>query len=277
MIARKPLTAPKPRWLPKAKRMTIAAGMLCNGGVVFGADTEEQLGDAVRRVHKIPMLHAPYPQTMITGACQNGHLMDTAIERIFDKLKAEDGTATAESIGEMLQRVMLKLYRNEFKVYPDPSSLYLKLLVAVKPRDENKVGTWSINASVVRRMTEPHEIVGVGELVQYVADHLNYGTESLQNVQFEMAQLLQIAKARVRDVGGESYVHYLCDDGSMGAATWRFSLQRESVYEYFFEHGRSLLIATGMEGTTDEQFDELGQKFIADLKWKHAQILDEEC
>jgi hypothetical protein len=123
-------------------------------------------------------------------------------------------------------------------------------------------------------MKAPHEIVGMGELVQYIADHLNYGTESEENVILEMVQVLSFAKSRVRDVGGESYVHWLRDDGGMGAQNFHFSPEKESLYEFFLTHGRSLLLATGTEICTDEQLDEIGQKFIADLKWKRARMFD---
>ncbi|MBZ5720309.1 MAG: hypothetical protein LAO03_07995 [Acidobacteriia bacterium] len=265
---------PKPpniKRLPVSKRMTIAVGMFCNSGVVFGADTEEQIGDMTRRVHKIPTLYPPYPRAMITGSCLNGHLMDTAVERIFDGLK-QGGAKDEGSIMDLLDRTMVGLYRREFKAYPDQGSIAMRLLVAVKPDHESKVYAWSIDSSVVRRMTSPHEIVGVGELVQYIADHLNQGTESLANVIVEMVQVLSAAKDRVLGVGGDSYVHWICDDGSMGQKNFSFSPDTEELYEYFLTHGRSLLIATGTEEITDEQLDKLGEEFVADLKWKRARM-----
>src|SRR5437868_12574437 len=75
----------KPTRLPERKRMTIAAGFRCNGGVIFGADTEEWIGEVMKdRVHKIPTLIKDYCRAMITGSCSDGHVMDTTVERIFD-------------------------------------------------------------------------------------------------------------------------------------------------------------------------------------------------
>lgn len=251
--------------------MTIAAGMLCNGGVVFGADTEESVGDMTRRVHKIPTLSEP--SAMITGACLNGHLMDVAVERIFDRLK-EGKAKDAKSVGELLDSLMVGLYRREFKVYPNQDSISMQLLVAVRPEGDSKVGTWSIDCSAVRRMNYPHEIVGVGELVQYVADHLHFGTESLENGILEMIQVLTAAKKRVRDVGGDSYVHWMRDDGSFGGQNFSFSPETEELYEYFLTHGRSLLLATGTDAVTDQQYEEIAAKFITTLKWKRGRICD---
>ena len=136
MIRPFPKPRPFPRSnlrLPTGKRMTIAIGMRCAGGIVFGADTEECLGDMRRRVHKIPTGDF-VPATMITGACLNGHLMDTAVERIFDRLQ-KSPAKNSEAIGALLDNVMVGLYRREFKAYPDQESTEMKLLVAVKPTE----------------------------------------------------------------------------------------------------------------------------------------------
>jgi hypothetical protein len=260
----------KPKRPLTRTRMTIAAGMLFNGGVVFGADTEEGLGPYMkRRVHKIPT-HMTQP-AMITGACSNGHLMDTAVERIFDAF-TPGIPETFASVGVLLGQIMNGLYGNEFKLYPMQESIAMQLLIAAKPANESKVGTWSANCNVVRRMTYPHEIVGTGELIQFIADHLHQGSESLENVKLEMVQILSAAKSRVKDVGGESYVHWLYDDGRMGAENFHFSPEIENLYEFFLTHGRSLLLATGTEAVTDEQLDEISSKFLADLKWKRARM-----
>jgi hypothetical protein len=245
--------------------------MRANGAVVFGADTEEGLGDMKRRVHKIPT-HRLQP-AMITGACLHGHLMDTAVERIFRSF--DPGIPkTFEAVDVQLGKIMDGLYSREFRVYPDQNSIRMQLLVAAKPREETKAGVWVIDCNVVRRMESPHEIVGVGELVHYIADHLHYGTESLENVVLETVQLLSAAKSRVQGVGGESYVHWLRDDGTMGMKTFRFSPETESLYDYYLMMGRSLLLATGTEGVTEAQFDEIADKFIRDMKWKRAQIFN---
>jgi hypothetical protein len=73
--------------LKKRCRVTIAAGLICSNGIVFGADTDESIGELKRRVHKIPS-HMGQPPILITGACLNGHLMDTATEHIINTMIA---------------------------------------------------------------------------------------------------------------------------------------------------------------------------------------------
>ena len=252
----------------RVKRMTIAAGMLCEGGIVFGADTDESLGELRRRVNKI--VEICDPRAMITGACLNAHLMDTAIERIFDRLEggdAKDKSAVEKALGE----IMVGLYAREFKVYPDQSSTGMQLLVAVKPLNGNAVSAWSINGSAVRRM-KPLEVVGCGELVRDVADNLYRWGIDMATAKLAMVQLLAAAKKRVQYVGGESCVHYICHDGSCGKKTFRFSPETEDLYEYFISHGRQLMLATGTPAIGEDQFDEIAAKFIADLKWKQRRI-----
>lgn len=135
--------------------MTVAAGMLCRGGIVLGADTEESLGDLRLRVHKIPT-HFKIP-AMVTGSCENGRLMDTAVERIFDGL--QDTSTDAAAVDKVLKEVMVGLYRREFRVYPEPKSTWMNLLVALKPEEEHAAMAWSIDCSAVRRMKDM-EIAG---------------------------------------------------------------------------------------------------------------------
>jgi hypothetical protein len=250
--------------------MTIAAGMLCNDGVIFGADTDETVGEMRRRVHKIPTKMTE-PRALITGACNNGHLMDTAIERIFDGLTKEN-SQTSESVAAFLYEVMLGLYEREFKAYPDQTSTGMRLLFALKPEMENKAVAWSIDCTSVHRMKHI-EIVGCGDYAQYVADHLAVPGLALESGMLAMVQIIAAAKKRVLYVGGETFVHVLKDDGAVGMQNYRFSPEAEDLYEYFFTLGSGLLLATGNKTISDAEFEKLGANFIKNLSWKRKQIL----
>ncbi|MBZ5509699.1 MAG: hypothetical protein LAN70_00865 [Acidobacteriia bacterium] len=221
--------------------MTIAVGMLCDGGVVFGADVDETVGDMRRRVHKIPT-KIEGQRALITGACENGHLMDTAVERIFDGLTPEKAQTT-KSTGAFLQEIMLGLYRDEFPTYPDQNSTRMRLLVATKPQEENKAAAWSIDCSSVHRM-KPMEIVGCGDLVQFVGDHLYTPYMALESGKVAIVQVLSAAKKIVQYVGGDSYVHVLRDDEGIERKNFCFSPDEEDLYEFFFTLGRGLLLVS---------------------------------
>jgi hypothetical protein len=262
----KPFYSPKPKRLPEAKRMTIAAGFRCSGGVVFGADTEESFGDMRLRVHKIPVL-SDIPgksTTVITGACDNGHAMDAFVERIFDAMIAKAPKNNRE-VEELLRGVTLKLYAEDFRVYPS-DAINVSLLVAVKLQSEQRVEAWSIRSSIVRRMHDK-EILGVGGLAQHVLDYLYVPRMPLDEGLLVMAQLLTFAKKRVLSVGGDSYLSSLHDDGSMHEENLTFSPGREGLLDYFLSHSRRLLLATGKKSVTPDQYDEVVKEFVSQLKW----------
>lgn len=246
--------------------MSIAAGFRCSGSIVFGADTEESFGDMRLRVHKIPvLLDLPGKSTtVITGACDNGHAMDTSVERIFDAIIAER-PKTNQEFGAMLREVTLELYREDFRLYPS-DAINVSLLVAAKLPSELQVEAWSIRSSMVRRMHDK-EILGVGGLVQHILDYLYIPQMQLEDGLLVMAQLLTFAKKRVLSVGGDSYLSSLSDDGSLHEENLSFSPGLEGLFDYFLGNGRQLLIATGKKKITSEQYDEIAKEFISKMKW----------
>jgi hypothetical protein len=262
----KPFHQSKPKRLPEAKRMSIAAGFRCFGGIVFGADTEESFGDMRLRVHKIPVL-SDIPgksTTVITGACDNGNVMDAFVERIFDAMIAKVPKNNHE-VEDLLREVTLKLYAEDFRLYPG-DAINVSLLIAVKLQSEQQVEAWSIRSSIVRRMHDK-EILGVGGLAHHVLDYLYVPQMPLDDGLLVMAQLLTFAKKRVLSVGGDSYLSSLHDDGSMHEENLTFSPGLEGLFDYFLSRGRLLLLATGKKVLTPEQYGEISRKFIEELKW----------
>src|SRR6266852_4161461 len=224
--------------------MTIAAGLRCSGGIVFGADTEETFGDIRNRVNKIVSLIDPLggSTTVITGACNNVHAMDAAIERIFDSVISKKPTHN-HVLGQLLRNVLMKLYAEDLRVYPG-DAVSVDLLIAAKLPSEQCVEVWSTHSSVVRKM-HAREVLGVGGLVEYILDYLYTYQMPLDDGVLAMAQLLTFAKKHVGSIGGDSYVSFLCDDGTWHEENLTFSPGREGVWDYFLSRGRQLLLATG--------------------------------
>ncbi|MCI0349990.1 MAG: hypothetical protein L0Z53_11255 [Acidobacteriales bacterium] len=262
----KPYSQPKLKRLLVGNRMTIAATALCNGGIVLGADTDEIVGDMKRRVAKIPMLipHAQNNLTTaaITGACENGHLMDSAVERIFEQLPSCND---ATEVDTTVRSVMLSLYRNEFKVYPHKQK-GMRLLVVVRARKDKKAHAWSVDCSDVHRIKRGYKIVGYGELVEFVLGHLYGGGLTLDARVVAMIQLLATAKQRVNYVGGDSYITVVLDDGGIAGENVSFYPEQEELLPYFLTHGRDLLLATANRRFTEEQYQELLTRFSENMK-----------
>lgn len=271
-MASRPLCLPKSRRLEKSRRMTIAAGLLCETGIVFGADTDESIGEMKRRVHKIPT-RLGHPSVIITGACLHGHLMDTAVERILERLGA-DNPPDAASVGALLQEIMTGLYRTEFKAYPMARrDKRVTLLVAVKPEKEKKASAWTIDCTSVHKFTKHYEIVGTGELLDFFAAHL-FAPGTPDDVgRVAMVQLLSLAKKTVQFVGGESYVHVLRDDGGIEMSNFHFRPKEEDLLEFFLTMGRPLILASGARSVSDEDFERILSEFTANIRWKRKQAL----
>lgn len=252
--------------------MTIAAGLLCDKGVVFGADTDESVGEMRRRVHKIPT-KLGIPPAIITGACLNGHLMDTAVERIMDGLEREN-PPDVDTVSLLLQRIMNALYQGEFKAYPDaPKNKHIMLLIGVKPEKSDKAEAWTIDCTSVHRFQKPYEIVGTGELLDFVAAQLFAPLMSTDLGNVAMVQLLSVAKKTVQFVGGDSYVHILRDDGGIEMKNYHFSPEEEDLYDFFFSAGRALILASGARSIADEDFERIASGFITSIREKRKRIL----
>jgi 20S proteasome alpha/beta subunit len=248
--------------------MTIAVGIRCENGVIFGADTEETVGDLRRRVFKIPSLREPCCAAIITGACENGHLMDTAIERIFDAI-VEDKPSDNRTLGNLLRRVMLKLYAEDFAEYPS-EAVRVHLLVAAKLPEESRVEAWSVRSSVVRRMQDK-EILGCGELVGHLLERLYRNGMSLNAGALTVVQLLGVAKKRVSGVGGSTYIAAL-DDKRLHEQNVTFYPELEGLYDFFMDHARHLLLSTGNTRLTDAQFEEIVKEFSKNLSWYRHEL-----
>ena len=249
--------------------MTFAACMPCNGGLVFGADTDEFVGDMKRRVNKIFTLHDQPCVAMITGACANGDLMDTAADVVFYELKRQQ-PKDGDAVHSLLRQTMLRLYAEDFRVFQAKESR-LQLLAGVRPYGESKAHAWSIHSTAVRRL-KAAKLVGYGELLDYVMRQLYATRIPGELAVLIMIQLLAIAKNEVNFVGGDSCIAVLKEDGGWGVEHVRFSPEQDELYEMFMAFGKDLMLATGLSRTTDQDIEAMAHQFGRNLKYLHARL-----
>lgn len=214
--------------------MTIAAGFRCRGAIIFGADTHETVGDYIHdRVHKIPCLNEPYCTAMITGSCGDGHLMDAAIERIFDAIREAPPT-DYPAFGHLLRQVLVSFYGEDIYALPDKSNATVALLIAATLPTENSVEAWSTRSSVVRRMRD-REVIGMGSIIQYVLEHLYLPDMPVEDAALAMIQLLAMAKKRVNFVGGDCYIDVLSATNLSEENVSMFPEQEETIRILFID------------------------------------------
>jgi 20S proteasome alpha/beta subunit len=263
----KPSTPQKQR-LPDGRRMSIAAGFRCNGGVVFGADTEETVGELRRRAVKIRQLVQPsFCTSVVTGACDNAHLMDTFIERIFDAITQARPNRNDE-MEKLLRNTAIKLYAEDFKQYPGKAKS-VHLLIATKLPNDN-VEAWSVKSSVVRKMQDG-EILGTGQLVEFVSNHLYRPGMQIDDCAIMMAQLLRMAREKVVGVGGESYIA-APTDRRWQQRNMHFHPELEELFWFFATHGAGLLLATGNDHVSDVQYAEAICRFSENMKFHRNEL-----
>ncbi len=254
---------PKQR-IPEVKRMTIAAGFRCNGGIIFGADTYESVGDMRDRVHKIPSIHEDYCAAMITGSCTDGHLMDALIERIWDVVGASR-PENYRDLENLLRSTVLTFYREDIQALPDPKPVVIDLLIAAKLPQQDRPEAWSARSSVIRRMQDS-EVLGIGAYVRYVLRHLYTNGINLSDGALAMTLLLSIAKERVAFVGGDCYIKVLKNKSTASQNCTLSSMETEGLYDYFLSHGRQLILATGNARLTEDQYGAVLRHFLQNMK-----------
>lgn len=244
--------------------MTIAAGFRCRDGIIFGADTYEAIGDMRDRVHKIPMMSEDYCTAMITGACSDGHLMDTIIERCFDAIH-EARPDTHVELGKLLRGTLLEFYRSDMQVFPEWNKTSISLLIAASLPSEPKVEAWCSHSSVIRKMKNS-DVLGFGVFIRYVLQHLFVDQMPLDDGTLVMNQLLSLAKDRVSFVGGDCYISVLTPQSYSTENATLSSLEDEALYDYFLSNARRLILATGNRRLSEEQYEKVFAEFHADIK-----------
>ena len=136
MIAPKPtlLVKPKPKStpqrLPERKYMTIAAGFVCNDGIVLCADSQEVVGDYKWPVKKlvIPNHMVDKTRLMIAGA-GFGPAIDTATEKIVARVATH--MLSYEQTLDQITHVLREIHERDLPIHPLASQgLEFELLIA---------------------------------------------------------------------------------------------------------------------------------------------------
>jgi 20S proteasome alpha/beta subunit len=244
--------------------MTIAAGFRCGGGIIFGADTYESVGDLRDRVHKIPSIVETYCTAMLTGSCSDGHLMDALTERLFDAIHGSRPTTHVE-LGGLLRDTVLRFYEQEMRVFPERNNSSISLLIAARLPAEDEIEAWSMKSSVVRRMQD-YEVLGIGVYVRHVLRHLYDQDMGLDDGAMAMTLLLSIAKQRLGFVGGDCYISALTPTGLASENATLSSPGDEAMYDYFLSTARRLVLATGNARLTEQQYENVLKEFGRRMK-----------
>lgn len=123
-----------PRQLPKARRMSIAIGMLVGDGLVMASDTQEIGGPFKSDVHKTDLLDV-WPKGRdrantyaIAGAGHSGF-----VEKITRKLRAalNDKSLDREGVTEAIERGLAGFYHKHIYPNPDQNRVAVQFLIGL--------------------------------------------------------------------------------------------------------------------------------------------------
>jgi hypothetical protein len=166
--APKPHFSPKPKRLPKRKRMTIAIGVRANDGLVIGADSEESTGFLKNTQQKLMPFYMgmqlgsnPAPPSGIcvfTGAGDGGYI-DAITEELIDVASDQQlrGVALKKAFGKRLK----EFYRDHvvpFAAFPENDRPSMELLIAV----QKEVNALYVTDRNTIRSSMPYAAVGFG-------------------------------------------------------------------------------------------------------------------
>ena len=245
--------------------MTLIAGLVCHGGIVFAADSEES-GIIRRSVEKVSTnrrglyrlqeeLSKTKQTALVVAGAGNGTLADYATQRILGEVRFIQNPAEIE---DKIAAILRSIYQVNVPLHPvtDPRDADFELLIGVKSPVWPSLLLYSTQGvTVVKRDT--FYVCGSGALTEYILDQTYTPTMSVEDGTAAALNMLQLAKTYVGGVGGNSQVMVLNADGSVDEKPEFEISEEENLAKQFSSLSGMLLISALRTRTgTDEQFSE---------------------
>lgn len=238
-LAVKPFPRPKLKRLERRKYVTIAAGFVCNSGIVLCADTQEQAGYIKTTGQKIFGYKRDWCNAVFAGA-GNADLIDSLIEQIADKL--DEGHNTQKSVIAAMRSAVLEFHQNEVAYYPgDGDDRLIEMLVGIKPHKEREL-LCKITGPAIK-MVPAYAVIGTGTLVRYIAQRLYRDDMPINHGIYASIYLLAMAKKYVSGCGESTHIFTIRSDNSMQAETVVSVMDQEMNISRFESDTRDLLFA----------------------------------
>lgn len=214
--------------------MTIVAGFKCEGGIVLCADTQETAQDLKLWVEKLNSYEQAWCQAAFGGS-GHGDMLEMLIQRIKSKL--DKGYDNIAEVSDCIRQALREGYEQEINLHPDPANeKIVTLLLAVRPRAEKTVTLFKSTGPVLHEI-DKYEIIGVGEIVNYVAKNLYRDRLPIGQGVVLGTHLVSLAKMYVESVGGNTHILVLTDSGQVQ----KVRLDETEISESFFEQCNKLL------------------------------------
>lgn len=195
--------------------MTIVAGFHCSDGIVLCADTQENVGDYIKRnVSKIEArprllgMRNQIPCAVFAGA-GDGDFIDYIVEKLWAAMEPKGGDLKA--MIEAAEDELISQYQRLVPVHPNgmPDASFL-IAVWAAPREMSLL---KINGPIVKRDVD-FDAIGFGDiLVTYIASRLLHIKTFLDEAVPVSIYMVDEAKQHVTECGGETHVVTLDEEG----------------------------------------------------------------
>ncbi|MBZ5663396.1 MAG: hypothetical protein LAO30_02220 [Acidobacteriia bacterium] len=230
--------------------MTIAAGYLCDTGVIICADTQESIQGFVKTsTEKVKLFSGSSYTVAFAGAGGNSVQIDMVVQEICDELKEEEPPSLV-GFKVLLHGVLDRLFPQPYYPKNDPE---VELLLAV--RENQQTHLFVVFDNVFAESTE-YDCVGSGVVLakSMLQQHWKR-SYSLVEAYIVSAYVLYHAKRWVDGCGGKSDI-FLLPNGTENVTRLGTDEIKslESYFELFDSALRPLLIACPSEPRNDARF-----------------------
>lgn len=252
--------------------MTIAAGYLCDTGVILCADTQETISGYVKTsTEKITVLEGSRWTAAFAGAGDNGVQIDMVIQEICDELRDEEPPSLT-GFKVMLHSVLDRLFPQPHYPKNDPQ---VELLVAL--RGDGRTHLFTVYDNVFAEASE-FDCIGIGVLLgKSLLQRYYRRNYNLIASYIVLAYVLHHAKRWVDGCGGRSDIFILPNSSSTVTRLDTADVERfEGYFDSLDKAVRPLLVACPMEPENDELFRALLRSVDNDLWAARAMFQDAE-
>lgn len=251
---------PKPQRLQERRPMTIAAGFLCDEGIIIAADREVQADADKYEESKIFTLH-PDSVDMNPAAVFAGSGWLDFVKMAVDKISRESaGVSHTYEIETIIEKTILEIHRKHIRYYPTSPKPYFTLIIGL--RDESGlILLETAGTSIVR--VRRQVCIGAGKtLGSYLSRVLSPTDLSLEATATVATQIIDQVKKNVPECGGMfSEVVILPKHGLVRRLTPSRMLQIEYASRDVSEAIRPLLLSLSDPTLTDSEFEVEMERF----------------
>ena len=260
---------PQKRFPVGRKYVTIAAGFVCQDGIVLCADTEETGVGYKRRVVKLqimpnkPPFSEDEPVAIFTGS-GDAAFVDEVIEEMWNGV-LESGEQELSKIIKRLQYENRRYHTTIYHCYPPATRPELlpaaDLLFAVRAKDG-----FGLFRAYGTRFTRVRRYASIGcgaELADYICDE----AQTIWTVRAVplAVYMLNRVKDHVPGCGGDSHIAILTRDGEAQTLSLREILGLEEQFLTSEQITKEILVTCANRAISDEAFDKFMRAYAKQL------------